>query len=152
LNRNRGPRTAITNRRIVVRDDRLDFDSNPKTIATDVPRIRLIVHGVAWGLFLALLAFVVPRVEAIFADFGMPLPRVTTLALRASHHISTVVAIVIAMLTADYVVSKARSVRNDEDLSKAWSALMLALPLALIAVTLGALVLPLMTIMTPLSG
>jgi type II secretory pathway component PulF len=136
----------------MVRDNLLDFAANPKTIETDVPRFGLIIDGVLWGLLLVLLAFVVPRVEAIFADFSIPLPRLTTLVIRASHHIFTVVAIVFATLTADYVVSMARSVRDDEELSKSWSALMLAFPLALIALALAALVTPLMTIMTPLSG
>jgi type II secretory pathway component PulF len=48
----------------------------------------LIAHCVAWGLFLVLLALVVPKVEAIFLDFGIPLPRPTLLLIRASHLVS----------------------------------------------------------------
>jgi type II secretory pathway component PulF len=112
----------------------------------------LTVHRVAWGLLVALFAFVVPRAEAIFADFDSPLPRLTVLVIRASHWVVPFASLVLGLLGADWLIMNARSERDGAGLVRAWSVLMFALPLLLIALTLTALVLPLLSIMTTLSG
>ncbi len=115
-------------------------------------RYGLIAHGIAWGLLLALLALVVPRVEANFTDFGVPLPQVTILVIRVSHQVVALMSLTLVVLGADWLMRYAHSVRADSGLSRAWSVLMLVCPLAWIALTLVALALPLFTIMHRLSG
>jgi len=116
-----------------------------KRIASDVPRFGLIAHAIAWWLLLVLLAFVVPRAEEIFTDFAIPLPRATTLLFRASHLVCIVVPLILGVLGADHLVAKALRGRGDPELSRAWSALMFAFPLVLLAVTVVALVQPFLT-------
>ena len=115
-------------------------------------RFRLIVHCIAWGLLLALLAFVVPRVEANFNDYGVPLPHVTILVIRASHRVVVFASLAVLVLVADGLMRNARSRRSGSGLARAWSVLMLACPLFMIALALVALALPFFTIMPRLSG
>jgi type II secretory pathway component PulF len=98
-------------------------------------------------------------VVAIFKDFGVPLPRLTNLVIQASHVVnwawSPVVAILLVLLVllgADWLMLNAQSERGEEGWAMAWSMLMFVCPLLLIALTLLALFLPLLTIMTRLSG
>ena len=120
---------------------------------------RLIAHCYVWGLFLVILAFVVPRVEVIYADFGIPLPRLTILVIRASHLVNwasppavAISLLLLVLLGADWLMLNAQSERGEEGWSLAWSMFMFASPLLLIALTLVALVLPLLSITTRLSG
>jgi hypothetical protein len=147
-----------TQRWIMLKEDLSGFVPVPARAEGNLPPFRLIAHCIAWGLFLVLLAFVVPRVEAIFLDFGIPLPRPTLLVIGASHWVmwalTPVVAIpaLLLLLGADWLMLNARSGRAQAGLLQAWSVLMLASPLLLIALTLVGLVLPLLTIMTRLNG
>jgi type II secretory pathway component PulF len=119
----------------------------------------LIAHCIAWGLFLVLLTVIVPRIEAIFQDFGTPLPRPTRLLIRASHLVIWAAAPLVAipslllvLLGMDWLILNIRPERGEARLARTWSALMLASPLLLIALTLAALVLPLLTILTRVTG
>ena len=116
-------------------------------------------HGYVWGLFLVILAFVVPRVEVIYADFGIPLPRLTILVIRASHLVNwasppavAISLLLLVLLGADWLMLNAQSERGEEGWSLAWSMFMFASPLLLIGLTLVALVLPLLSFTTRLSG
>jgi len=133
-------------------DELLDFSLNRKSAARDKARFRLIVHALAWGLLLALLAFVVPKVEGIFADFNIPVPRFTILVFRTSHFVAVLVPLFVGLLGADWLILKVLREPGDAELARAWSALMFACPLILMALTLMALVPPFLTIMSPLSG
>jgi hypothetical protein len=106
-----------------------------------------------------LLALVVPRVEAIFLDFGVPLPRPTLLLIRASHLVSwastpllVIPSLLLVLLGLDWLILNIRPERGKAGLAGTWSALMFASPVLLIALTLAALVLPLLTILARLIG
>ncbi len=112
----------------------------------------MIAHGIAWGLLLVLLAFVVPRMEAKFTDFGIPLPQLTIRVIRVSHQVLALTALILGVLVADGLMWNAQSARGESEWSRAWSLLMLVAPLLGIALTLVALALPFATIMPRLSG
>jgi hypothetical protein len=119
---------------------------------------RVGAHGYIWGLFLFFLGFAAPSVEGIFATYGLPLPRLTNLLFGASHMISwpfpavvTIPSLLLALLSIDWLVLTAHSERAEEGIALAWSMLMFVCPLCLIALTVLALVLPLLSILR-LSG
>jgi hypothetical protein len=139
--------------------DLSDFFPAPRRAAGRLTPVRLVAHCYVWGLFLLLLAFLVPRIEAIFKDFGVPLPRLTSLVIKASDLVSresppvvSVTLLLLILLGTDWLMLDARAKRGDEGRAMAWSMLMFASPLLLIALTLAALFLPFLTIMTRLSG
>ena len=130
----------------------------PESADSHRTRFRLVAHCYVWGLFLVLLAFAVPRVEETFANFGIPLPRLTTLVFRASQvveELSPIIAIpslLLILLGVDWLMMNAPSKRGEEGWLLAWSMLMFASPLFLIALAVTAPVLPFFTITTHLSG
>jgi hypothetical protein len=143
----------------MLKEDMSEFFPAPKRAAGRLTPFRLIAHCYVWGLFLLIMAFVVPRVEGIFADFGVPLPRLTILAIGASHlvlwassPVVTIPLLLLILLGADWLMLNAQSERGEEGWALAWSMLMFACPLLLIALTLVAFVLPFFTITTRLSG
>jgi hypothetical protein len=122
-------------------------------------RSRLITHGIACGLFLVVLAVGVPRVEATYSDYNVPLPRLSILVFAAAHVVSwgsppivVVPVLFLILLSADWLMLKALVARSGSELTGAWSMFMLGAPLLLIALTLFALIQPLLTIMPRLSG
>ena len=68
-------------------DDLADVGSADKALQPRLNRHRLIVYAIAWGLCLGLFLFVVPKIEAIFKDFGAPLPRNTVSAIWLAHRV-----------------------------------------------------------------
>ena len=143
----------------MLKEDLSDFFPALKRSKGRLTPFRLITHCYVWGLFLVILAFVVPRVEVIFADFGVPLPRLTILVIRASHLVNwasppavAISLLLLVLLGEDWLMLNAQSERGEEGWSLAWSMLMFASPLLLIGLTLVALVLPLLSITTRLSG
>jgi type II secretory pathway component PulF len=114
--------------------------------------LRQVLIVLAWGLVFVLLLLAVPRAEAIFNDFGAPLPRITTLVVRASRLGWVWIPLALFPLVVDWFVLG--SFQGDEatPASKIWSIFVFALPLALIGAVLVALALPFLTLMTPLSG
>ena len=143
----------------MLKEDLSDFFPPPTRANGSLTPFRLIAPGIAWGIFLVLLAFIVPRIEAIFEDFGIPLPRHTILVIRASHlvirassPVFVVLSLLLVLLGANWLMLIAQSKRREAGLSGAWSVLMLGTPLLLIALTLATLVQPLLTIMGRLSG
>ena len=80
---------------------------------------RLVVHSMAWGLLLALLTLAIPRAEAIFADFGIPVPRITASLFRASRLAIAWPWLIVIPLLADWFVLDALSGRDDPRSSRA---------------------------------
>jgi type II secretory pathway component PulF len=115
-------------------------------------RVGFFVHGLTWGLLLALLTLAAPKAEAMFADFSVPLPRITSRVFEASHLAVAYPWIILIPIVADWFALDAYSSRDYSRWSLAWSVCWLAIPLALIALTITALILPLMTIDIGLSG
>ena len=115
-------------------------------------RFRLFADGIAWALLVLLLAFGVPRVETSFTDYGMPLPRLTDLTIRASHMWTAFLLLAMILLGTDWYVANELSRQGSAEWAWSWSALMIATPLLLIALTLVALALPFFMIDTGLRG
>jgi type II secretory pathway component PulF len=142
----------------VVTDDLSDFLPSARKAAGGSTLFWRLACDIAWGLLLMILLFAVPRVEVIFQDFGIPLPRVTSLVIRASHLVRIYLVVAVAplfvvLLGADWLIRDALFPPSEAGMSRTWSVLMLAVPLLLIAVVLMALGLPLLTIdVSPLSG
>src|SRR4051794_26631363 len=113
---------------------------------------RLIGHGFAWGLLLVLLTCGVPTIATIFADFGVPLPRVTMLVIQASRMTLVVSSSILAILGVDWFVLGVLSRQGDGERCRIWSRLMIGTPLVMSVVTVVTLVIPFLTIMTRLSG
>jgi hypothetical protein len=88
----------------------------------------------------------------LFSEYDIPLPRLTTFVIRASHAQAVLILLVPAVLGADWYVLGRFSKRGDIEGAWTWSAVMIATPLLLIVLTLAALVLPLLTIDNGLSG
>jgi len=123
-------------------DDLADFAT---TRAKAVPRLKgsgVIVHGIAWCLALALLAFVVPRIEVILKDFGLSYSWSTKVVIGASHLLVVVVPLVGMLLVVDGVVLSALSHQGDGRMSRAWSVLMLGAPFLATALILAAICVP----------
>ena len=141
------------------KDDISDFIPAPRIAGGSVTLFRVIAHSYPWGFFVGILAFVIPMAEEMFCDFGVPLPWLTFHVFRTSHLVTwasppvvAFPALLLAILCGDWLVLKARSDRGDEGQALAWSMLMFALPLLLIAMMVLAIVLPFLTITTHLSG
>jgi type II secretory pathway component PulF len=135
----------------VLNDDRSVLVPAPERIGGSSTRFGLIAHEIAWGFLLVLLAFVVPRVEANFIDYGIALPQVTSLVIWASHQVVAFTSLALVVLVVDGLMRNT-SERGGSGLSRAWSVLMLVSPLAWIALTLLALALPFFTIDPHFSG
>jgi type II secretory pathway component PulF len=112
-----------------------------------------IVPAFAWAFVLAILAFVVPKFEVVFRDFGVDLPWMMLLIVRASHLWLALLGMVVVLLVVDSIVRDALSSWKDgRGMALGWSALMIGLPLFTIAFMVMALVSLLGGIMWKLSG
>ena len=105
-------------------------------------RFRLFAEGIAWALLVLLLASGVPKVETSFTDYGIPLPRLTDLTIRASHMWTVFLLLATILLGSDWYVADELSRHGNAEWARAWSAVMIATPLLLVALILVALVLP----------
>jgi type II secretory pathway component PulF len=101
----------------------------------------LIAPALAWGLALAILAFVVPRFEVIFKDFGISLSWATMLVVGASRFSLALLGLVVVLLVADSIVRESLARRKDgRAWSQFWSTSMILLPmsaLVFLSITLG---------------
>ena len=99
------------------------------------------------------VGFVVPRAEAIFQDFGVPLPRITDQVFAASHMhwawLSRGPDLACGGLVRAWTPARMRTRPGHLRIG---STLLLVLPLVLIGIVLLALALPCFTVMTRLSG
>jgi type II secretory pathway component PulF len=138
--------------------DLLEFNPVPELRAGRLTAWHVIACYL-WAILLLILAFVVPRAEAIFRDFGVPLPRVTGLVFDLSHLVSRaslpVVGLIVLLLVLagpDWLARNARSKRGREEWPLAWSAILFVLPMLLLALAVWSVVAPFLTIMRGLSG
>jgi type II secretory pathway component PulF len=112
-----------------------------------------------WAILLLVLTFVMPRAEAIFRDFGIPLPRATELVIDLSHMVVRlslpVVAVIVLILILagpDWLALHVPSKQAREEWQLGWSAILFVLPILLMALAVWSLVVPFLTITTRLSG
>jgi type II secretory pathway component PulF len=110
------------------------------------------IHAIAWGLLMALLGVVVPKFEAAFADFGIPLSDLSIGVIEASHIVGVLATLTLILLVADGFILELFRRRDIVKGSRGWSSLMIATPLLLAALTMVALVFPLFTLHQKLSG
>jgi type II secretory pathway component PulF len=103
-------------------------------------------------LFVLLLACGVPRIETSFTDYGIPLPRLTELTIRASHMWTGFLLLATTLLGTDSYVADRLSRQGNAEWARAWSAVMIATPLLLVAMILVAMVLPFFALDPGLSG
>ena len=79
----------------------------------DSTPFRLFIHGIAWGLFLLLFALGVPRIEMVFNEYDIPLPRLTNVVFRASHAQTVFISLILVLAGADWFVLEKLSKRGD---------------------------------------
>jgi type II secretory pathway component PulF len=114
--------------------------------------LRLMIFGWAWGLLLVLLGLVVPRLERIFKDFGVPLPRLTTHLFNGWHRGWIWLPLVFFLVEVYRFVLGREADSDRSPASRPCSALPLLIPFLLIGFVLLALALPFFTIMPRLTG
>lgn len=138
------------------REDLADILPSPKKETRGFSRTWGIAHGIAWGLLFVLLSFGVPRVEAIFKDFGIGLPGVTVLVIRASHLVVrlfyVLAPLLVILLGTVWFLLDALTKQGEVRSARAWSVLVFVSPLLLIVLSLVALVLPFSGMHNRLSG
>jgi hypothetical protein len=137
----------------------LDERSDPMTAERRQTPFRVGAHCYLWALFLFFLGFAAPIVEGIFANYGVPLPRLTNLVFGVSHVVAwpvpaiiTIPSLLLALLCVDWLVLTENTRRGEEGLAMAWSMILFACPLFLIALSVLGMILPLLSITTGLSG
>jgi hypothetical protein len=137
-----------------VRVERKEGNMTPDDAAPLSPRYWLAVHGAAWGVVWIVLAFGVPRVASIFADFGLPLSKLTADVLWASRRRVLSTTVVLALLAVDHVVLNRLARQGDAEVFRFWGQAVLAVAGIAIALILGAVVPPLLPLLSPqnLSG
>ena len=113
------------------------------------------ILGLAW---LALAWWVVPRVEAIFMDFGLALPAMSAALIKASHFVIKYLYVVVVPLTAallliDLAIFDHLSADKDNPGRVHTGGLTLTLFLvALLVGSVGALLVPMVTFHSNLSN
>jgi hypothetical protein len=112
------------------------------------------ILGVAW---LAFACLSIPRLEAILMDFGAALPTLTVVAIKASHFVIKYFYVIVVPLAAaiglDVVVLDQLSAGKDgSGPLRAWGLGLTLLLAALLVGSVGAMILPMVTILTRLSG
>ncbi len=132
--------------------DLADFGSKEK--ARIRPRITgLMAPAFVWALVLALLAFVVPKFEVVFRDFGLDLGWMMLVIVRASHLSLALLGLVVVLLVVDSIVRDLLAAREDRRrLALAWSSLMFGLPLATFSLMIVAIGTTLTGLLFKLSG
>ena len=139
------------------KNDLADIRLSGKAVQPQPTCFRVIAHAIAWGLCLGLFLFVVPKFEAVFKDFNVPLPRNTAFVIALAHRIVcyqflVVVGLILIIAGAEWFMRVALSDQANNVSRRRLSRLLVVAPLVLIVLALIALSIPLFTLMTPLSG
>jgi hypothetical protein len=139
------------------KNDLADVGLSDKAVQPRSTWFRVIAHASAWALCLGLFLFVVPKFEAVFKDFNVPLPRNTAFVIALAHRIVRYQVLVLAGLIliitgAEYFLRVALSDQANSVSCRRLSRLLVVAPLVLIVLALIALLIPLFTLVTPLSG
>lgn len=83
-----------------------NFSPSGGNVEKENTRDGFLLHVLGGALLLALLGFVVPRLEAIYRDFGVRLPRAAVNVIRASHLGAYLAPIFVVLLAVDRLVLK----------------------------------------------
>jgi type II secretory pathway component PulF len=138
-------------------DDLADVGPADKVVQPRLIRLQVIAYAIACGLCLGLFLFVVPKIEAVFKDFNVPLPRHTAFVIALAHRVIRyryliVVGLILIIAGAEWFMRVALSDQANSDSRRRLSRLLVVAPLVLIVLALIALSIPLFTLTTPLSG
>ena len=134
------------------RNDLVDQGPADKGFQPRSTQFWLLAHALAWGLCLELFVFGVPRIEAIFKDFAIPLPRAASFVIWAARQAIALLCLILVLIGVDWFVIQSLFKRGEIEVSQTWSTLMFATPVVLIALTLITLSLPLFTLDFGLGG
>lgn len=120
------------------------------------PVWRFVVLSCLLGACVFVFYFVIPKFEAIFKDFGMPLPRLTIAAVALSHlvikYIYLVVPGLLLLLWLDSRTMKhTQKDTQSREIDWVWMAIWTLILGSLILVVV-AVAIPLFTLITKLSG
>jgi hypothetical protein len=119
--------------------------------------LRVAVHGLAWLIVVSVLEGIVPRFEAIFKDFGIPMPGMTMVVITASHVVTryaalVVLALVLFAMADGHILLHWTADPRRRGLAAFWSTAASVIPFAAIVYLVVALVLPLLILDHKLSG
>jgi type II secretory pathway component PulF len=139
------------------KDDLANVGPADKVVQSRLIRLRVIAHAIAWGLCLGLFLFIVPKIEAVFNDFNLPLPRNTAFVIALARRIVryqflVVILLILIIAGAEWFMRIALSDQANNDSCRRLSRLLVVAPLVLMVLALIALSMPLFTLMTSLSG
>jgi hypothetical protein len=142
---------------LLVIDDFATVEFNvPKTARRD-GWVVVLTHALLTSLTLALLCLLYPKFEAIFADFGVPMPLLTRSFVVFEHFLTKYFAIVAPLVAALLLVELSVLQQTGADprysaRSGAWGfGITLVLVATMVGATIGAF-LPLITLISKLSG
>ena len=113
-------------------------------------------HAILAVACLAFACLVVPRCEAIFLDFGAPLPAMTVTLIKASHlairFFYGIVVLGVALIYLDMVMLERLSAGEDRapDTVLEWGLALALLLVAILGGTVGAMILPMVTVVPKL--
>ena len=111
--------------------------------------IRFVAAIAVMLILLAIFFFVIPQLEAVYADFGTKLPAITQIVLDVSRFLHTPLGWIVAIIITG-IVALADSVLP---IPARWLRLLVVLLLALIVIALAlALFLPIVNLMDSISG
>ena len=122
-----------------------DIGLSGKAVQPRSTCFRVIAHATGWGLCLGLFLFVVPKFEAVFKDFNVPLPRNTAFVIALAHRIVryqflVVVGIILIIAGAEWFRRVALSDQANSVSCRRLSRLLIVVaPLVLIVLALIAL-------------
>lgn len=126
--------------------------SDSPTAGGKARRFRVSIPGLVWELFLVTLIYGAPRLQVIYADYGVDLPGPTLLVLQSSQWVIALAAMLLVLLGVVWVLQDALSTRSETKGSRTGSILLLACPLLLLPTTLIALGLTILDIARRLRG
>lgn len=120
-------------------------------------RIWAATHAILGLAWLALACWVIPKCEAIFLDFGAPLPAMSVALIKASHcaikYFYVLVPLSVALIWLDLVVVDRFSAgEHGPERVRLWGLALTLLLVALLVGSFGAMILPMVTLPRNLSG
>ena len=104
--------------------------------------------------YVLIFYFIIPKFEAIFADFGAPLPRLTVFAIELSHLVNMYVVMIVPCLLLWSLYELRETSRTENGaVRKRWlSGLLRLMMCAMIVFAIVALSIPLLSLHEKLSG
>jgi type II secretory pathway component PulF len=132
-------------------DDLAEFETGSK--AKKGPRSHRyapLILGIYWGAIGFLLWFGVPKVEAIFQDFGVDLPSLTKTFIRASHfawsYPAVLALLLVVLIIVDLLVLKTLARKGNGIAYPIWRVFTWVVPSVVLVLMVVGVFLPLISI------